>query len=314
MNGSGYHVPVMVPETLEFLITDPSGVYVDATLGGGGHSEAILGRLSGAGRLVGLDRDAEALAHAGGRLERFGARAVLVRGDFASLGRCAGRAAGRPVHGVLFDLGVSSRQIDAAERGFSHQQDGPLDMRMDRDSGVTAAELLARTGEKELADLIFRYGEERNARRIAAAIVRRRGRGPIRTTGELAEAVRSAAPARWQVKTLSRVFQALRLQVNEEPAQLEAGLAQAAALLKPGGRLVVISYHSIEDRTVKRFFRGPTAAQGPRLPLPEPERPAAFRLLTRGVVTPGPEEIAANPRARSAKLRAAEKPQGETPA
>jgi 16S rRNA (cytosine1402-N4)-methyltransferase len=305
LNESVYHVPVMVGRVLEFLITDPAGVYVDATAGGGGHSEAILARLSGGGRLVGMDRDAEAVAFCGARLARFSGNAQFLHGEFASMDSLLPGAGVNEVDGVLFDLGVSSHQIDDPARGFSYMNDGPLDSRMDGRSAMTAEEVIRLRSEKELADLFFRYGEEKNARRIARAVVSARERKNVSTTGELADILRRITPARWQVKTLSRIFQALRIEVNDELLQLEFGLEKAAALLKPGGRMVVITYHSLEDRLVKRFLKGPE--ENDPVPVSPVKPPSRFNILTRKVVTPSPEEIQANPRARSAKLRAAER-------
>ena len=300
-----YHVPVMVREALEYLITDPAGVYVDATAGGGGHSEAIVSRLESRGRLVGIDRDGEAIDCCRRRLAGFSGTAEFIHGEFASMDALLAAAGVDRVDGVLFDLGVSSRQIDAPRRGFSYLNDGPLDSRMDARTAVTAEEVLRTRPERELADLFFRYGEEKNARRIARAVVTARERKPVTTTGELAEIVRRITPARWQVKTLSRIFQALRLEVNDELRQLQTGLEKAAALLKEGGRMVVITYHSLEDRMVKRFLRGPE--DNDPFPGSRTKPEARFRILTRKVVTPAPAEIMANPRARSAKLRAAER-------
>ncbi|MBN2200384.1 16S rRNA (cytosine(1402)-N(4))-methyltransferase RsmH [bacterium] len=303
MNESAYHEPVLVREVLDHLITTDSGVYVDATLGGGGHAEAVLGRLGPKGRLFGLDRDAEAVSFSRSRLASYGSRAVLSQGEFASLDSAAASAGFSGADGILFDLGVSSRQLDSAGRGFSYRMDGPLDLRMDDRLPVTAAEIVNSLPERELADLIFRYGEERNSRRIARCIVRRRGRMRIGTTAELAETVRRAGAGPFPEKTLSRVFQALRMKVNDEPGQLAAGLDSAERLLRPGGRLVVISYHSLEDRAVKRFIRGPESPAPRWAPAP----PARFRVLTRRAVMPSTEECETNPRSRSARLRAAEK-------
>jgi 16S rRNA (cytosine1402-N4)-methyltransferase len=306
VNESAYHEPVLVREVLDYLVTTDSGVYVDATLGGGGHSEAVLGRLGPEGRLFGLDRDAEAVAFSRSRLASYGSRAVLARGEFASLDSAAASAGFAHADGILFDLGVSSRQLDSAGRGFSYRMDGPLDLRMDDRLPTTAADIVNALPESELAGLIFRYGEERNSRRIARSVVRGRERNPIRTTSELAEAVRRGSPGPFAAKTLSRVFQALRMEVNDEPGQLAAGLEKAERLLRPGGRLVVLSYHSLEDRAVKHFLRGPESPS-PRLAALLPAPPARFRVLTRRAVTPSPEECEKNPRSRSAKLRAAEK-------
>jgi 16S rRNA (cytosine1402-N4)-methyltransferase len=305
LNAPPYHVPVLLNEVLNFLITDPSGAYVDATLGGGGHSEAILKRLGPEGRLVGIDRDPEAVSVSMTRLAGFSDRMKIVLGEFAEMDSIFDSEGIRQIDGVLFDLGVSSRQIDSAERGFSFQQDGPLDMRMGAGTAATAGDVVRTYSERQLSDLFWRFGEERNSRRIARAIVESRGRRPIETTGDLRELIRELTPERWQTKTLSRIFQAIRLEVNDELGQLQTGLDKAAGLLKKGGRMVVISYHSLEDRIVKRFFKRPVdETRHPGIL----ERPVpAFRMLTRKVVTPSFEETAINPRSRSAKLRAAEK-------
>jgi 16S rRNA (cytosine1402-N4)-methyltransferase len=305
LDAYNYHVPVLAREVLEYLITDPAGVYVDATAGGGGHSEGIVSRLMPQGRLVGIDRDADAIAYCRGRFSKSSHTAEFIQGEFASMDTLLASAGIDRVDGVLFDLGVSSRQIDAPQRGFSYLHDGPLDFRMDTRTAVTAEEVLSSRSERELSDLFFQYGEEKNARRIARAVVAARERKPVTTTGDLSEIVRRITPARWQVKTLSRIFQALRLEVNDELRQLQTGLEKAAALLKQGGRMVVITYHSLEDRMVKRFLRGPE--DNDPFPVTRTKPAPPFRVLTKKVVTPSPGEILANPRARSAKLRAAER-------
>jgi 16S rRNA (cytosine1402-N4)-methyltransferase len=301
-----YHVPVLVREACEFLITDPDGIYVDATLGGGGHAMAVLSRLGSEGRLIGIDRDADAIRTMNGRIHEGERRLHLVHGAFGDMETWVAGLGFHRVHGVLFDLGVSSRQIDDPGRGFSYLTDGPLDLRMDTRSGLRASDIVNGFSEKALADLFYRYGEERRSRAIAAAVVEARAEGSIETTGRLAEAVRRRAPGRWQVKTLARVFQALRIEVNDELGQLAKGLAAAARLLAPGGRLVAITYHSLEDRLVKRFFR-PAAPDTRRTPIQTRAEETGFQMLTKKVVRPSREEIKANPRARSAKLRASEK-------
>jgi 16S rRNA (cytosine1402-N4)-methyltransferase len=306
VNESAYHEPVLVREVLDYLVTTDSGVYVDATLGGGGHAEAVLKRLGPEGRLFGLDRDAEAVAFSRSRLAAFGSRAIVARGEFASMDSAAESAGIRGADGILFDLGVSSRQLDSAERGFSYRMEGPLDLRMDDRLPRTAADIVLSYSDRELADLFFRYGEERNSRRIARSVIRSREKKPVATTSDLADAVRRGAPGPFPAKTLSRIFQALRMEVNDEPGQLAAGLEKAEKLLRPGGRLVVISYHSLEDRTVKRFLRGPEAP-ATRWAAILPPPPARFRILTRRSVTPSSDECERNPRSRSARLRAAEK-------
>jgi 16S rRNA (cytosine1402-N4)-methyltransferase len=283
------HVPVLLEPALEMLGVRPGGFYVDGTVGLGGHAVEVLRRSAPSGRLLGLDRDAETLARARDRLAPFGDRARLVHADWRTLPDRLGDE--RP-DGVLLDLGVSSLQLDTPERGFSFRADGPLDMRMDRSAGLTAADLVNRLPERELADLIYRYGEERASRRIARAIVRARQKAHLRTTGELAAVVRAAAgrarkPGR-DPATLT--FQALRIHVNRELEGLADALEAIAHRLAAGGRLVVIAFHSLEDREVKRALRD--LARG------------EFTLLTRKPVRPADEETARNPRARSARLRA----------
>jgi 16S rRNA (cytosine1402-N4)-methyltransferase len=283
------HVPVLLEPALEMLGVRPGGFYVDGTVGLGGHAVEVLRRSAPSGRLLGLDRDAETLARARDRLAPFGDRARLVHADWRTLPDRLGDE--RP-DGVLLDLGVSSLQLDTPERGFSFRADGPLDMRMDRSAGLTAADLVNRLPERELADLIYRYGEERASRRIARAIVRARQKAHLRTTGELAGVVRAAAgrarkPGR-DPATLT--FQALRIHVNRELEGLADALEAIAHRLAAGGRLVVIAFHSLEDREVKNALRD--LARG------------EFTLLTRKPVRPADEETARNPRARSARLRA----------
>lgn len=264
-------------------------------MGSGGHAEAILIASDPSGSLLGIDRDAEALVLAGQRLARFGARVSLLQGRYEALADLVG--VGRQFDGILFDLGVSSLQLDAAPRGFSFGREGPLDMRMDRSTGETAADLVARLSERELADLIFRWGEDRWSRRIAWAIAEGRRRSPIRTTTELAETVARAIPrGAWprHLHPATRTFQALRIAVNDELTGLDHALEEAAGLLRSGGRVAAISFHSLEDRIVKQTWR--------RL-----EATGQMRILTKRPTIPGEAETAANPRARSAKLRALER-------
>ena len=287
------HRPVLVEEVLRQLEPRPDGVVVDATLGAGGHAEAILEASSPSGRLLGLDRDEGALAVARERLHRFGDRVRLRQGSFADLSEHLDREGFTKLNGVVADLGLSSAQLDEGERGFAFSAEGPLDMRFDRSTGDTAAELINRLDEKELADVIFNFGEERKSRAIARRIVQRR---PIDTTAELRRAVHSVlGPARrGGIDPATRTFQALRIAVNHELEALDAFLENAAERLAPGGRLVVISYHSLEDRAVKWAFR-------------EKKDSESFRVLTRKPVRAGEDEIAQNRRARSAKLRALER-------
>jgi 16S rRNA (cytosine1402-N4)-methyltransferase len=289
------HVPVLLRETLEFLNVRPEGIYIDATLGGGGHAEAVLQILEqGNGRLLGVDRDPAALARAHQRLERFGERVMLREGNFAEIDRLHGASGLPPADGLLADLGLSSIQLEDASRGFSFDRPGPLDMRMDPHTRRTAAEIVNRTPERELADLIFKFGEERFSRRIARGMVKAR---PIRSTTELAQVVTRAIPSRtglYHVHPATRTFMALRLAVNQELESLETFLSKALGVLAPGGRLVILSFHSLEDRLVKHSLQ-------------TWKREGKAEILTKKVVRPGEAELEVNPRSRSAKLRAAEK-------
>jgi 16S rRNA (cytosine1402-N4)-methyltransferase len=304
------HRPVMLSEALDALAPAPGGLCMDLTFGRGGHAAALLERLGPGGRLVVMDRDPEAIAVA---RQRFGddRRVSVRRGSFAGVGGVAAELgiSGR-VTGVLIDLGVSSAQLDDPRRGFSFRQDGPLDMRMDPDTGQSAADWLARAPQEEIMRVLREYGEERYAGRIARAIVAAREAEPIRTTGRLRAIVARASPGREPGKDpATRAFQAIRIQVNGELEALAACLDQVVDLLAPGGRLAVISFHSLEDRIVKRFIR--RQARGEELPKGLPVRHAAqpprLRALGRAI-HPSDEEVAANPRARSAVLRVAERP------
>ena len=291
------HAPVLVPEVVSALAPRADGTYVDCTVGLGGHTAALLA--AGAGKVIGLDRDAGALERTRARLageSSPGSTFELVHADFRALPAALAARGLSQVDGILADLGVSSWQLDDAERGFSFRQAGPLDMRMDRSIGRTLAEWLATISEPELASVIREFGEERHARRVAAAIVRAREAGRLGNTTELASVVRGAAGGgRWhRLDPATRTFQALRIAVNDELTGLDAFLEQAATLLKAGGRLAVIAFHSLEDRIVKRTFRR-LAAEG------------LVRLQTRRPLIPSAEEITANPRARSARLRVVEK-------
>ena len=290
------HVPVMTAEALEFLQPERGGVFVDCTVGLGGHSRALLDR--GASRVIGIDRDLDALAHARVTLAPWGAKAELVHSDYRAIDSVLDGLDIALVDGALADLGVSSMQFDEPGRGFSFQRDEPLDMRMDRSSGETAAQLIATAGEQELADTIYAYGEERFSRRIARRIVESRREAPIDTTLKLATIVRRAVPTRGyqRIDPATRTFQALRIWVNRELEGLDAFLGAMAKRLRAGARLVVITFHSLEDRIVKHTLRAL-----------EKSGDAAVKILTKKPLVPGESEIALNPRARSAKLRAAEK-------
>ncbi|TAN06090.1 MAG: 16S rRNA (cytosine(1402)-N(4))-methyltransferase RsmH [Rhodanobacteraceae bacterium] len=298
------HIPVMREAVLAGLALRANGRYLDGTFGRGGHARAILECLGGDGRLLLMDRDPAAIGHA---RREFGddPRVAIRHANFSELGEWEAARAG--LDGVLLDLGVSSPQLDDAARGFSFQSDAPLDMRMDPTTGESAADFLARADEREIADVLFHYGEERMSRRIARAVVARRRESPITTTRELAELVERTLGRRERNKhPATRTFQALRLKVNDELGSLERALPAATAALNPGGRLVVISFHSLEDRIVKQFIRGPQAAPARRgLPAP-PVAMAPLQAVGRAQM-PDAAEIARNPRARSAVLRIAEK-------
>ncbi len=299
------HLPVMFSEVMEGLAVKAGGTYLDGTFGRGGHARGVLAQLGPAGRLLVMDKDPEAIAEAG-RLAHDDARVAWRRGSFADLARWP--LADPGLDGVLLDLGVSSPQLDVAERGFSFGKDGPLDMRMDPDSGESAAQWLAHASEKDIADVLWTYGEERQSRRIARAIVARRGDAPLLRTAQLAELVASVMPrGDSKIHPATRSFQAIRIFINRELVDLEAGLDAALERLKPGGRLAVISFHSLEDRIVKRFMasRAKAPPANRRMPVELPFTPV-LRLLD-GAQKAGPAELAANPRARSAVLRVAEK-------
>jgi 16S rRNA (cytosine1402-N4)-methyltransferase len=304
---TGAHIPVLVDAVLAALAPRDDATYIDATFGAGGYSEAILG--AARCRVFGIDRDPDAVARGQALAAKHGGRLTLIAGPFGDMERLIFPFAPGPIAGVAFDLGVSSMQLDAAGRGFSFRQDGPLDMRMSRE-GASAADLLARLSERELADLIRSLGEERFAGRVARAIVAAQIRRPLTTTGELAEIVRAALPRREPgLDPATRTFQALRIAVNDELGELDRGLAAAERLLMPGGRLAVVSFHSLEDARVKAFLRrrGEEARGSRHLP-PRPGGPApSFALLSRRPTRPSADEIAHNPRARSARLRAAER-------
>jgi 16S rRNA (cytosine1402-N4)-methyltransferase len=289
-----YHVPVLADEVVGHLVTAPDGVYVDATCGGGGHSVLILAKLTASAQFLAIDSDDDAIEVTGKRLQSF-PQAIILRGNFGDLRELAAKAGMASVNGVFIDLGVSGHQLDSAARGFSYRASGPLDLRMDRRGPVTAADVVNGTSVADLSHILWEFGEEKNARRIAAALVAAR---PVVTTADLVAIVTSVTNPRWINKTLSRVMQGLRIVVNDELEQLRRGLAAAHDLLGHPGRIVVISYHSLEDRIVKRFFRehASPAAVSPTL-----------RIITKKPIVPSDDETAANPRSRSAKLRVAER-------
>ncbi|HEU5333185.1 MAG TPA: 16S rRNA (cytosine(1402)-N(4))-methyltransferase RsmH [Actinocrinis sp.] len=313
------HVPVMLEQCVEALAPaaeagsrDGAGppVFVDATLGLGGHSEALLTRLPGI-RLIGLDRDPQALAHSRARLARFGDRFEAVHAIYDELPQVLRRLGIPSIRGILFDLGVSSLQLDMRERGFAYAYDAPLDMRMDQTAALTAREVVNTYPERDLARILREYGEERFAQRVAAAIVAARTKEPLQSTGPLAELVRAAIPAatrRTGGHPAKRAFQALRIEVNAELAVLERAVPAAVDALAVGGRIAVLSYHSLEDRLVKRVLAtGAASTAPPGLPVAPPGTEPLVRLITRGAQEPDEAEVAANPRAASAKFRAAER-------
>ena len=302
--GPARHIPVLARQAVEYLAVRNHGFYVDATFGAGGYARAILAAADTT--VLGLDRDRTAIALGADLVEAAGGRLTLMQSRFSALEKTAGGPA--RADGVVFDLGVSSLQLDSAERGFSFRHDGPLDMRMG-DEETTAADVIASASERDLAFIIATLGEERHARAVAHAIVRARATAPIRTTAALADIVARVVHARpGDIHPATRTFQALRMFVNDELGELARGLVAAERVLKPGGRLVVVAFHSLEDRMVKTFLLDRSGAGGVSRHRPDAPRPTAtFRVLTKRPVTPQADEISANPRARPAKLRAAER-------
>jgi 16S rRNA (cytosine1402-N4)-methyltransferase len=297
-----YHVPVLCKAVLEGLITDRAGTYVDGTVGGGGHAKAILDALESASRLYGIDQDPDALAESRKRLAH-DSRFHLLEGNFADMPRLLTDAGVKEVNGILLDLGVSSHQIDTPERGFSYRADGPLDMRMDKDAELTAQDFVNFASESDLTHVLRTFGEESRSRKISAAIVRAR---PVTSTRDLADAVAGAVPYKDVTKTLSRVFQAIRIRINNELDVLERTLFAAVDLLVPGGRIAVISYHSLEDRRTKLFFRSGNL-KGVQIRDLYGNLISPLRLVTRRPIVADEEESRINPRSRSARLRIAEK-------
>ncbi|AFM42646.1 S-adenosyl-methyltransferase MraW [Desulfosporosinus acidiphilus SJ4] len=305
------HVTVLLNETVDGVVTDPSGIYVDCTLGGAGHSQRILESLNPRGRLICFDQDEHAIRHA---QELFSGdeRVLLVKKNFENLEKTLEELGLQPVQGIMFDLGVSSPQLDEAERGFSYMQDAPLDMRMDAQNSMTAKEIVNTWREEELAQIIWNYGEERWAKRIAQFIVQKRQERPLETTGDLVSVIKAAVPAaarRDGPHPAKRTFQALRIAVNDELGVLDRVLDQALRCLDRGGRIAVITFHSLEDRIVKERMKSwlGRCTCPPELPVCRCGAKALARVLTRKPIFPSEEEIEKNPRARSAKLRIAEK-------
>jgi 16S rRNA (cytosine1402-N4)-methyltransferase len=296
------HVPVLLKESVEYLVTDPDGIYIDTTLGGGGHSKEILSALSDKGRLFGLDQDAEAHEAAALKIgddKRF----TPVSGNFGYLKTLINPDLHGKITGIFYDLGVSTHQIKEADRGFSFQQDGPLDMRMSALTGLSAHQVVNEYSYEKLRDIIFHYGEERFSREIAQEIISRR---PLETTHDLKEAVTSVVFGKHTVKSIARVFQGIRIEVNQELDVLKESLTQAIDILQEGGRIVAISYHSLEDRIVKNFFKsGNESGKIEKDFYGNPLNP--IRPITKNIITPSEEEIKANSAARSAKMRVAVK-------
>lgn len=307
-----FHVPVMLEEVINILQPRPGQTFVDCTVGGGGHAEAIVERIIPGGKLIGIDRDADALRAAAELLSEYRENVILEKSDFGNLEAVVNRLGFRVVDGVLFDLGVSSHQLELAERGFSFRYNAPLDMRMDVTQPITARELVNSLSERHLAEMIHKYGDEKWAKRIARSIVERRTIRPIETTLELVEAILAAIPAGakgGRIHPATRTFQALRIAVNREFESLQAGLKAGIGLLVSGGRLCVLSYHSGEDRIVKDMFAryAGRCTCPPGLPICSCGAEKIIKILTKRPVTPSEDEVRKNPRARSAKLRAAEK-------
>jgi 16S rRNA (cytosine1402-N4)-methyltransferase len=308
----GYHQPVMLEETIASLACKKGGIYVDGTVGGGGHAYEILKRIYPEGLLVGIDKDEEAVQAASERLQEFGARKILIRGNFTDIVSVLGDLGIDEVDGILLDLGVSSRQMDDPQRGFGIARSGRLDMRMDRKGGLDAHDLVNTLPEGELASIIRTYGEEAMAARIARAIAKKRGIASIETTAELASVVAAAVSVRGRKKSIhpaTRTFQALRIAVNDELANLQKALPDAVRTLRVGGRISVISFHSLEDRIVKNMFRDEAARClcPPNLPVCVCHKKPSLRLVAKRAVKPGEEETRLNPRSRSARLRTAER-------
>ena len=306
------HVPVLLDECLEGLSIKPDGIYVDGTLGGGGHASAVCERLSGSGTLIGIDRDRDAIDAAGKRLENYPCRKIFVNRNYSDIKEILKDNGIDSIDGALLDLGVSSFQLDNAERGFSYMNDAPLDMRMNRDDSLTAKDVVNGYSRADLTRIISAYGEERWASRIASFIEEARKEKPIETTGELTEIIKAAIPAsarRTGPHPAKRTFQAIRIEVNEELTRLEKALEAFCAVLSPGGRLCVISFHSLEDRIVKDVMarRADPCTCPPDIPVCVCGKVADIKKITRKPVVPSGEEQEDNPRARSAKLRICEK-------
>ncbi len=306
-SGAGYfHIPVLVDEVIKYLFTKPGGIYVDCTVGGGGHAEAILNKLGKDGVYYGIDRDKNAIRYAQQRLTDFSDQAILIQGELGNIDTILSQKRIDIVDGVFMDLGISSHQIDTPERGFSYRDDGPLDMRMNSSQELRAEFIVNSYSEKKLADIFYYYGEERFSRKIARLIVERRKKSRISSTADLVKVLGEIIPKKYQVKTCSRIWQALRVEVNDELGQLKNGLSKIYPLLREGAHMVVISWESLSDRMVKRYFKGQSLMFSKNSEA-EYNTGFNFKILTKKVIRPSHDEINNNPRARSAKLRAGEK-------
>jgi 16S rRNA (cytosine1402-N4)-methyltransferase len=304
-----YHIPVLVEPVLRHLLHTPDGIYVDGTLGGGGHAEAILTHLSDHGRLIGLDADTDAISFSGKRLHQFGARFRCIHDNFANIKHALHAVGVKRIDGILLDLGISSHQVDEDCRGFSYRNDVNIDMRMDQSGVLDGREIINHYSQTKLAELFWKFGEERYSRKIAACIVKVRSEHLVQTTGDLRSVIQEAVGPRFLTNTLARIFQAIRIEVNHELDNLQTILRDSIGLLHSGGRIVVISYHSLEDRIVKSFFKNESAESHPSQNKLIPDVPCqpTLSILTKKPIIPSDEEIARNPRARSAKLRVAER-------
>ena len=309
MENNYFHIPVLLEQGVQLLISVPSGVYVDGTLGGGGHSFELLTKLDSTAKLIGIDRDEVAIQKATHRLREFSDQVTIIKGNFADITDILAAENIEKVNGILLDLGLSSFQIDFPERGFSYNADGPLDMRMSGSIKRTAADILNDETETSLAGIFYNYGEERRSRAIAKAVVRERQKTKLETTKQLSEIISSVTPYAKRIKTLARCFQAIRIATNDELNNLQTFLEHSIELLHVGGRLVIISFHSLEDRLVKHFLaKQVNPCECPReLPYCVCKKKPTMKLLTRKALIPSNEEIRLNSRSRSSKLRAAVK-------
>lgn len=307
MSGTdSYHRPVLADEVVGYLVTRRDGTYIDATAGGGSHTALVLSRLLSSARVLAIDCDDDAVARTIEKTKAFASQVTVMRGEFAGLEELAHKAGMASVNGILFDLGVSSHQLNSSDRGFSYRETGPLDFRMDRRGTLTASDIINDYPAERLARIFFEFGGEKNARKIAAAIDTARRRDKISTTTQLATVIAAVTNPRYLNKTFSRVYQSIRIVVNDEISQLQNGLQAAVNLLADGSRLVVISYHSIEDRIVKNFFRD-RSGKMPAAEIPAASGIPVLKVITKKPVTARPDEVRENPRARSAKMRVAER-------